>query len=596
MDVSSGPDDPLVRQSAVPTSWGADPLEQVRALLAEVRRHKDSPTAETRAFMDEALLALARLPEACALPERAQALMDISRYYYLDDANEPAVRTAYEAVRTAMRAGLRPLESAARQRLGVCLRSMYDFFGSMTELVQAAEIARDAGDELSEAKALNSLGNTYCDAGLCEESLEILERAAAYFESIQDNLSAWMALDNAAVAALRSGDVQRGIELAGRARKSWAGQAQTADECMWVTQSAITNCQLLIHSDRTEEALACARASLEVAERFGLSAPMGWAKLSVAISAFANGDTGTEEIECAVEQARDDAPNFRWCTLDIAIRTYEHAGQYDRALELQRELLDLCRSQKFEQVRQTWGRPSPEEATGTAMLAQLGLAVDRTLTDLVNTAITQSLRAGHDHARIFRVSRLAKLFSTALGWSDVRVQPLELAARLIDVGMMVIPDDLLRRARPLTDGERAVVAEHVRFGAEVLARARLGLLEPCRPIVLHHHERWDGAGPAAVAGAAIPIEARVLSLCDAFDALTHDRPWRRAFSLPAALRMIGDNAGSQFDSELAERFVSWVQGEFWKVDDFEAYLAVEAAESGYVQMRQRIQRLVRTSP
>jgi len=78
--------------------------------------------------------------------------------------------------------------------------------------------------------------------------------------------------------------------------------------------------------------------------------------------------------------------------------------------------------------------------------------------------------------------------------------------------------------------------------------------------------------------------------------MTHDRPWRRAFSLSTALQMLRDGAGSQFDPVLTEGFVGWVQGEYLKVDDFEAHLAVEAAENGYVQMRERIQQLLRAAP
>jgi response regulator RpfG family c-di-GMP phosphodiesterase len=125
-----------------------------------------------------------------------------------------------------------------------------------------------------------------------------------------------------------------------------------------------------------------------------------------------------------------------------------------------------------------------------AKLARLGTAVDRKVSDLINTAVTQALRSGHDHARIFRVSRLAELFARSEGWQPEQVQSIGLAAKLIDIGMMVVPDELLRRPCDLTAGERQIIAEHARFGAEVLARAWLSLLEPCTAIVRCHHERW----------------------------------------------------------------------------------------------------------
>jgi putative two-component system response regulator len=84
-----------------------------------------------------------------------------------------------------------------------------------------------------------------------------------------------------------------------------------------------------------------------------------------------------------------------------------------------------------------------------------------------------------------------------------------LAAKLIDIGMMVVPDELLRRPCDLTAGERQIIAEHARFGAEVLARAWLSLLEPCTAIVRCHHERWDGTGPLGLSG-TVPPEAMSL--------------------------------------------------------------------------------------
>jgi len=94
-------------------------------------------------------------------------------------------------------------------------------------------------------------------------------------------------------------------------------------------------------------------------------------------------------------------------------------------------------------------------------------------------------------------------------------------------------------------------------------------------------------------GAAIPIEARFVSLADAFDALTHARPWRGALSLPAALRTITAEAGTRFDPELAVRFVVWIKSVYWDHDDFDGFLAEHAHENEYVRARAQIDRLVR---
>lgn len=573
--------------------WDADPSEQLRALRDEVMRQRDFPAAQTHAYMVSALAALERLPPGFFPPERVETLIHISRFYYLDGEMEQTIHTAEVSVRAAVHGGHRILEAQARARYAIGLRSKYDFVGSMTELARALEIAHEEGDAELEAKILNSLGNTYSDAGLQSEALSMFEQAAAYFEANGDLLSAWMALDNAALAALRQGDIHRGTALASRAKSAWSGEARTANERLWVVQGALTNCQLLIQADRAEEAANLARAAKVVGA--GLEGAKTLVALAEAIAAFSSGAAGSDAIDRVITHSRDRTPNEYWVVLDAAIRTYERAGEYDEALGLQRELVTFNKKQKFDEVRRGLGRSSPEEAGGAAKLAQLQAAVDRKVTDLVNAAVNQSLRAGYDHARIFRVSRLSELFAESEGWLSERAQALALAAKLIDLGMIVIPNDLLAKPRTLSFGERKLVEEHARFGAELLLHSRLALLDPCVPIVRFHHERWDGSGPVGQKGNDIPIEARVVALCDSFDALTHDRPWRRALSRTVATRMIGEEAGTHFDPELAGRFIAWVQTETPKVDDFEAYLAAEAMENDYVKTRTRIEQLVRTA-
>lgn len=587
---------PAEEPSAAPERWETDPTTQLRALREEVSRQLNFPSAHTRAFMAAAFEALERLPAEYFPRERAQALIDISRFYYLDGDVKQALRTASEAVRSAVLGGHRGLESRARSRHAISLRSTYDFVASMSEMALALEIAREQMDAEWEAKVLNNLGNSYSDAGLYTEAIAIFQQVAAFFESTKDYVAAWMAFDNAALAALRLGDVQRGVIFAEKAKATWSGEALTSNERLWVVQGAITNCQLLIEADRVEEAGACARAARAMANLSGLGGAISLAEIAEAICAFSAGVAGTDAIDRVIAMARDDSPNLYWCALDAAIRTYERAGRLDEALTLQRRLLAFNREHKFEEVRRTWGRPSLEESEAAAKLAYLGKAVDRRVGDLINMAVTQALRAGHDHARIFRVSRLAELFTTSEAWPQERVYLVALAAKMIDVGMMVIPNDLLTKAQKLSDGERKVVEEHCKFGAEVLASARLALLEPCAPIVRFHHERWDGTGPCMLKGESIPLEARTVALCDCFDALTHARPWREALSVPAALRTIGEEVGSCFDPSLSKRFIAWVQTEFWKADDFEAYLSAEALENGYVRTRERIQHLIRTAP
>ena len=157
------------------------------------------------------------------------------------------------------------------------------------------------------------------------------------------------------------------------------------------------------------------------------------------------------------------------------------------------------------------------------------------------------------HSR--RVTALAESFARLLAWDDLLVRRVRLGARLHDVGKLALPDALLTKPGPLTDEERDRLREHPLIGAgmiEALPQAAHAL-----PTVLYHHERWDGYGyPAGRIGTEIPLEARLIAIVDAFDAMTSERSYRDSLHTAHALAEIARCTGSQFDPELAEIFIS----------------------------------------
>ena len=128
------------------------------------------------------------------------------------------------------------------------------------------------------------------------------------------------------------------------------------------------------------------------------------------------------------------------------------------------------------------------------------------------------------------------------------------AASLIDIGKIAIPDHILQKPGVLTDAEKDMLDTHPII-SECIARRMPGL-DFALPGILHHHERWDGAGyPGRLAGENIPLMARIIAIADAYDAMTSDRPHRPGFDQGAALDIIERAAGHQFDPHLAQLFV-----------------------------------------
>jgi HD-GYP domain-containing protein (c-di-GMP phosphodiesterase class II) len=158
-----------------------------------------------------------------------------------------------------------------------------------------------------------------------------------------------------------------------------------------------------------------------------------------------------------------------------------------------------------------------------------------------------------DHAT--RVSATGLRLARAVA-PDLAADPqLEYGFLLHDLGKIGVPDAILLKPGSLTDSEMQRMAKHPLLGARLLEQLPY-LSGTARDVVLHHHERWSGAGyPHGLRGEQIPLAARVFALADAFDAMTNDRPYRRAMQLEHALAEISAGAGAQFDPELARVFV-----------------------------------------
>jgi HD-GYP domain-containing protein (c-di-GMP phosphodiesterase class II) len=161
------------------------------------------------------------------------------------------------------------------------------------------------------------------------------------------------------------------------------------------------------------------------------------------------------------------------------------------------------------------------------------------------------LSSGHAH----RVGVLAEVVAARLGWDEEDIEVL-----LHDIGKLAVPERILRKPGPLDEDELAEMRRHPEEGARMVARHRA--MQLVVPVVLYHHERWDGSGyPVGIEGDAIPAEARVLAIVDAFDAMTTDRPYRRALPESAAIVELKRCAGSQFDPEMVAVFVeAWRDG------------------------------------
>ncbi|MDA8344507.1 MAG: GAF domain-containing protein [Thermaerobacter sp.] len=163
--------------------------------------------------------------------------------------------------------------------------------------------------------------------------------------------------------------------------------------------------------------------------------------------------------------------------------------------------------------------------------------------------------AGHSR----RVAEYAKSIAAALGLPSREAERIGHGALLHDIGKIGIPDSILRKPGRLSDEERLVMVSHAPLGGQIVSGA--STLSPLAPLVRHHHEWFNGRGyPDALVGEAIPLGARILSVADALDSITTDRPYRKARSLQEAFDELQRCAGSQFDPDIVAAAITVLGG------------------------------------
>lgn len=158
---------------------------------------------------------------------------------------------------------------------------------------------------------------------------------------------------------------------------------------------------------------------------------------------------------------------------------------------------------------------------------------------------------------IIRVGLYCTVLAKELNWTDEKIELIQLAAPMHDIGKVGIPDQILLKEGILDFDEREIIKKHSLFGFEILQGADSELLQLAATIAIQHHEKWDGSGyPEGLAGETISIEGRMTAIADVFDALTSIRTYKYPWSFEKAFEYINSEKGTFFDPTLADLFLA----------------------------------------
>lgn len=244
---------------------------------------------------------------------------------------------------------------------------------------------------------------------------------------------------------------------------------------------------------------------------------------------------------------------------DVRIKTLQVAHEAEEARQ-QAEILRL-RTSELEGLVE--GRTTELESFQLEALERL--------------AILGEFRDTDTGEHTVRVGDMCADIAHLLGQESAWAERLRLAARLHDIGKVAIPDAILLKPGPLTPAEFEIMKTHTTVGARILSGSNSPLVRLAEEVALNHHERWDGTGyPRALGGTAVPLSGRICAVADVFDALTSERVYKRAWSVPDAVRYIARAAGTQFDPMVVDAFVR-IAAERFGVDATEPRTSADAS-------------------
>ncbi len=474
-------------------------------------------------------------------------------------------------------------------------------------LQEAVELCREINDPVAEVSTVVNLGVVLTNIGWddnAQRSFQLAwntyERNAKAFTGPDAGLMPAAAAANMAAISSQLNDVERGLAFSTRARA--LAHCDTPNTQHRTVQLHYDNihCILLAKAGRLKEASEVAQSMLAAAKdsanvRWEYLALQGAGMVDVRLGKI---DEGLELLRKSHRRAASISASMEVPAHLMLAEAYRYVGKPEESLQVMREVSELLKKMQrmhFERAQPQPGESVEEEWQNTRPLGwEEHIPLDDKLVALENLAAAAEAKQEPSGEHTIRVGALARLAADKLPWAVAVLTKIERAARLHDVGKGSVPETLLRQRGPLTWQEKEFLHSHAKFG-EQLIREQLGD-QRCTVyahVARSHHERFDGNGtPDALAGQDIPVEARIVHVADAYDSLTHDRPWRKALPHDEVAIYLRTEKSAQFDPTVVDALLQGVQQLRGKGQSLDDQLVETAEPSEFVKARRSLGKLL----
>jgi putative two-component system response regulator len=592
----------------IPSLQGPELGDALSSISEYLQKEVAKPGQDAALAVSAAFDCLSTLSIEIHSKDLVRALTDIARYYYMAAKPVSGIEPIKVAIRHAEALGDDLLLCRAYKVAGVIYAETGNYPLCTAAYKEALDAAEELDDRVEICGVLNNLGvaNQYAaqfaDANACFERARELAALDPPLKEILGVLDG-----NIALACLHLGAEKKGLKAARRGLEELGEPTDAASRMNRVLIENYTT-RLLLEVGAIEDAKLHAASALRLANETKTERAMIMAEVAQGLTEVhaKQVDVGLTRLKRALSMARNGFTGALQDTLAAVINGYEQAQQSDVAMVYLKELVRLRADAKQQQVLthhlehlKSIDRSADLVITQDAERHQellRGKLAGRELLKARVEMLEQSALAAELHddttgEHAYRVGRLASLLAKEYGVEEDICFLIDLAARLHDIGKLGVPDSILLKPGKLTTAEFEIMMTHTTQGADILARSQIPQMHVAEEIARGHHEKWDGSGyPHRLKGSNIPLAARIAALADVFDALTHERPYKKAWPVDEALREIAAGRARHFDPELTDIFLKLVPDLQRRHGDLDAFLAEEAKNSPFIKTRAEIAR------